>query len=226
MRNIAIGMTIPIGIVILLIGILVGTGKASELMQSIFVQPSYERLVSQFELLGVQPDDTVFLGDSLTEYGAWQELFPESNIRNRGIVGDTTTGLIARLDQAIEGQPAQVFLMIGTNDLFNGASQEEIVNNIVTIVDEIHETSPQTDIFVQSILPRGSRYQEPIESLNATLETAITGKATWVNLYPLFLDEAGTSLNDSLTNDELHLLGEAYFIWRDSIAHLVNTNNE
>ena len=186
-----------------------------------FAEGIRERWVSQFKILGVQPGDTVFLGDSITEGGKWHELFPQSNVRNRGIAGDTTTGVLARLDQITNGQPAQIFLMIGTNDLFGGASQADIVANIIRIIEMVHDASPQTDVFVQSILPGGESYQERIKSLNSALETAIAEKATWVNLYPLFLDEAGTSIDNSLSNDELHLLGQGYLVWRDAIAHLV-----
>ena len=68
--------------------------------------------------------------------------------------------------------------MIGTNDLGGGVSQTDIVANIIRIIEKVHNASPQTDMFVQSILPRGKSHQERIESLNSALETAITGKAT------------------------------------------------
>ena len=224
--RLSIGITLALILLIITLTVWAISGGVFPLMHSIFVQPSYERLTSQFELLGVEPTDTVFLGDSLTEYGAWEELFPNSNTRNRGIVGDTTTGVIARLDQVTAGQPAQIFLMIGTNDLFSGTSQADIIINIVYIVDAIHEASPQTEIFVQSLLPRQAIFQQDIESINAELETAIEGKATWVNLYPLFLNDAGIALEETLTNDELHLNGHGYMIWRDNINHLVKTNND
>ena len=222
MKEIAIGLSVTLNVIILAIVIWVLSGSALNLLISLAAAPSYERWVSQFEVIDVQPGDTVFLGDSITEGGSWHELFPQSNVRNRGIGGDVTTGVIARLDQVTDGQPAQIFLMIGTNDLFGGVSQTDIVANIITIIEKVHNASPQTDMFVQNILPKGKRHQERIESLNSALETAIAGKATWVNLYPLFLDEAGTSIDDLLSNDELHLLGQGYIVWRDAIAHLIN----
>ena len=188
----------------------------------LFVYPKYMRDLSQFGLLKVQPGDTVFLGDSITEGGKWSELFPHSNVCNRGIIGDITTGIIERLEQVSGGKPAQVFLMAGINDLSMNTSQEVVVKNIVTIVDKICESSPDTKVFVQSILPNKARLKNKIESTNAELEKAIEGKARWVNLYPLFLDEAGVSMNDTLSNDKAHLLGQGYIVWRDAIADLVN----
>ena len=222
MIKIAIGLSITLNVITLAIVIWVWSGRALNFLVSFFRLPTEERWVSQFEVLGVQHGDTVFLGDSITEGGKWHELFPQSNVRNRGIGGDVTTGVIARLEQITDGQPAQIFLMVGTNDLSSRVSQADIVDNIIRIIDKVHDASPQTEVFVQSILPKSKSYQEKLESLNSALETAIAGKATWVNLYPLFLDKAGTSIDDSLSNDELHLLGPGYLVWRDAIAPLIN----
>jgi hexosaminidase len=217
----AVGFSVTLNIVLLALVIWFFSGGATELLVNYFIQPLHQRWLSQFEVLDVQAGDTVFLGDSITEGGSWQELFPATSVRNRGISGDVTAGVIARLEQITRGQPAQLFLMIGTNDLSSGVSEEEIVRNIVAIVDEVHAASPQTEIFVQSVLPRGEAYQAGVESLNRALETAVMERATWINLYPLFLDEAGVSIDDTLSNDELHLHGAAYLRWRDAIVELV-----
>jgi lysophospholipase L1-like esterase len=129
---------------------------------------------------------------------------------------------MARLDQITRGRPGQVFLLIGANDIRLGTPSKDIVKNILDIVAQIHMTSPQTQVFVQSVLPSGEYYRESVEALNATLEVALEGQATWVDIYPLFLDQAGVSINDSLSNDELHLHGQGYRVWREAIAHMVN----
>jgi lysophospholipase L1-like esterase len=177
--------------------------------------------VSQFEVLPVLPGDTVFLGDSITEGGSWHELFPESRVRNRGIGGDVTMGVLARVNQVSRGAPSQVFLLIGTNDLAFGIPEADIVANIRRIIDEILEESPRTEIFVQSVLPRAAEYRERIESLNRLLQPSINGVAQWVELYPLFLDADG-SINDAYSNDELHLNGRGYLVWREAISGYVS----
>ncbi len=223
MPEIAIGFSIILNVITIGIVIWIWSGRALKYIIRFFSQPIYERSVSQFELIGVKPVDTVFLGDSLTEGGSWHELFPQGNVINRGIGGDVTGGVIARLEQITSGRPAQIFLMIGTNDLSARISQSEIVANIIKIIEIVQDACPSTELFVQSILPKDKASQVRVESLNSALEAAITGKATWVNLYPLFLDKAGTSIDDSFSNDDLHLLGQGYLIWRDAIAHLVNS---
>jgi lysophospholipase L1-like esterase len=182
-----------------------------------FVQGGYVRLESQFSVLPVASHDVVFLGDSITAGGQWHELFPGVAAKNRGIGGDVTKGVLDRLHQVTSGQPAKLFVKIGTNDLFAGLSEDEIVANLVVLLERVHSESPGTEVYVQSVLPRAVEFRERVESLNRRYE-AVAGEhgATWVNLYPLFLDEDG-SIRNELANDELHLLGRGYEIWRDAI---------
>jgi lysophospholipase L1-like esterase len=188
-----------------------------------FVALSYERWTSQFEHLEIQAGDVVFLGDSITEGGAWDELFPGMPVRNRGIGGDTTSGVLDRLDQITRGRPGKVFLKIGTNDLFIGVPEAEIAANVARIVRELKAASAGTQVYVQSVLPRQVEYRQAVESLNERLQAvAAASGATWIDLYPRFLDAADGSIRDDLANDGLHLLGDGYLIWREQIARLVN----
>jgi len=192
-----------------------------KLLSRIFMEPMHARWVSQFEVLPVNSGDIVFLGDSITEGGIWEDLFPDLPVRNRGISGDTTDGVLKRLQQVSQGRPAKMFLLIGTNDLNAGMTPGEVAKNIILIVDSIRADSPDTQIFVQSVLPRGTDYRDRVEELNALLESGISGKAAWIDLYPLFLDRSDGSIRNVLSNDELHLLGPGYLLWREAIEDRV-----
>jgi lysophospholipase L1-like esterase len=150
--------------------------------------PFTERQISQFDRLGTKDVDIVFLGDSLIAEGKWDELF-STPILNRGIPGDTVETLAARVEQVSKGQPKKVFLMVGINDIVMRKSEDEIASGITRIVEKIGQDSPKTEIFVFSILPNKIQYKERIESLNTLVEKAISDRATWVNLYPYFVDE-------------------------------------
>jgi lysophospholipase L1-like esterase len=193
----------------------------SKLVLKYFLAPGHERRISQFEELPLNPEDIVFLGDSITEGGEWEELFPQLPVRNRGISGDTTAGVRDRLHQVTRGKPAKVFLLIGTNDLANEIAISDIAANTDKIVAAISSASPETRVYVQSVLPRAAEYREKVEALNALLERQSAGKATWINLYPVFLDTADDSIRDDLSNDELHLMGSGYLLWRDAILEQV-----
>ena len=204
-----IWLSVLLNILMVTAAILAATGKLMPLLAPLIMTnmgTKYERLVSQFEGFTVQSGDVVFLGDSITQGGAWHELFPNRPVRNRGIGGDTTKGILNRLHQVTNGKPSQVFLLIGTNDLSFGETDETIVDNITTILEQITDESPDTQVFVQSILPRRASYQERIETLNIKIRAAIGDRAEWIDLYSLLLDEDG-SIADRYSNDELHLLG-------------------
>lgn len=217
-----VGLSLMMNVAVVYILIGLSNGQLPGFLLKRMVEPNYQRWTSQFEELSVQPGDVVFLGDSITEGGSWHELLPGIAVRNRGIGGDTTTGVLARLHQVTAGKPSKVFLLIGTNDLTIGQTDEFIIGNISTIIDRITIESPDTEIFVQSILPRTVDYRGRIESLNSKLESAIVDRAQWVDLYSIMLDEDG-SIADHYSNDELHLYGEAYRLWAKTAAVLLET---
>ena len=223
-RRFGVGLSVALNVLVVALVVWLAAGGMVTLGRAYIVEPTYERSTSQWDQLPVEAGDTVFLGDSLTDFGDWDELFPGAHVKNRGIAGDDTAGVLARVDQVTDGRPAQVFLLIGTNDLAAGEDEGLIVSNVQEIVDRIHIESPATEVFVQSVLPRGDNYREDIESLNERLRV-VAGEqdATWVDLYPLFLDEDG-SIADQYSNDEVHLMGDGYLVWRAAIAEHVTTS--
>ena len=88
----------------------------------------YENRKNLFDHLTMQKGSIVFLGDSITEYGQWEELMQNPKVKNRGIAGDTTWGLLRRLSTITSTQPQAIFLMIGVND-FLFTDKSEILEN-------------------------------------------------------------------------------------------------
>ncbi|HRN58259.1 MAG TPA: sialate O-acetylesterase, partial [Agriterribacter sp.] len=62
-------------------------------------------------------NDILFVGNSITDGNEWNELFDNSKMKNRGISGDISAGVIHRIDEIANRKPGKVFLMIGVNDL-------------------------------------------------------------------------------------------------------------
>jgi lysophospholipase L1-like esterase len=213
----------------LVVGALVwfGFGPGRTMLMRSFLEGHQARRVSAFEAFPLVPDDVVFLGDSITEGGLWEELFPGVRTRNRGIGGDTSDGVLRRLEQVTRAGPTKVFLLIGTNDLFRGASEAEVVSNIEEILDRLKQESPDTEVYLQSVLPRAASYRASVEALNARLaEVAGERGAAWVDLYPGFLDPETGGIRAELSNDELHLLGPGYALWKAQIEGLVRAGAE
>ncbi len=205
--------------------ILLGPGRTT--ITRAFLEGHHARRISAFEAFPIAPDDVVFLGDSITEGGPWEELFPGIRARNRGIGGDTTDGVLRRLEQVTNGRPAKLFLMIGTNDLFRGDPEAEIVARIEEILDRLKQASPDTEIYLQSVLPRAGDYRERVEGLNTRLAEVVSEMGVgWVDLYPAFLDSETGAIRAELSNDALHLLGPGYALWREQIEALVRAGAE
>lgn len=183
----------------------------------------YHQRWSLFQSFTQTKGDIIFAGNSITDGSEWNELFGDKRIKNRGISGDITTGVIHRLDEIVKRKPAKVFLMIGTNDLARNISPDSVVKNILLICDYLHQESPSTKLYVQSILPVNEFYGkfgghtgngEKINYVNAQLkENAEKHHYLFIDLHTAFKDEHG-KLKAGLTNDGLHLKGEAYLLWK------------
>lgn len=162
-----------------------------------------------------------FLGDSITHGGRWDLLLPTVSTRNFGISGERTDHLLTRLEPLIALQPKKLFILIGTNDLTKGVGLPTIAQNVDQLIARLkNETS--CEIYLQSVLPRAKKFAERIKSLNELYRNVADKHAvTFVNLYPLF-DNGEGQLRAELTDDELHLLGPGYDIWRKAIHDLVS----
>src|SRR3954470_1646757 len=114
--------------------------------------PYYEARAALFRGLKGMPD-IVMLGDSLTEWGIWHELVPEFRIINRGIAGDTSSGVLIRLQEVIERRPKVVFVMVGTNDIGLQVPPGALLSNLREIVTRLRNASIIS--VAQSILFRG-----------------------------------------------------------------------
>ncbi len=186
----------------------------------------YHQRATQFRLLPQSKKDIIFLGNSITDGGSWGELFRDKHIKNRGISGDVTIGVLNRLEEVVKRKPEKVFLMIGTNDLARGIQPDSILKNIYKIVSLIHEYTPLTKIFVQSIFPvNPAKHKFPshvnkgasILYINRHLEKeAVNGNYTFINVFDALKGKDG-HLNLDYTNDGLHLLGPGYMVWKHVI---------
>ncbi len=188
----------------------------------------YHQRASLFEELPTSDNDIILLGNSITNGGEWSELFGNPNIKNRGISGDICLGVYDRLSTITDGQPAAIFLLIGINDISRGAAPDSIVAGIGKIVDKIKTESPNTDIYVQSVLPLNedfgmfgghTKHWKEIKPMNKKLEAlAKDMQVEFIDLYSGFVEPGTDKLNPLYTNDGLHLLGKGYLKWVEMIT--------
>ncbi len=186
----------------------------------------WHQRVSHYELLPNEPGEIIFLGDSITDGCNWGELFGNPKIKNRGISGDVTQGVLDRLEEVVESKPSKVFLMIGINDLAGGESPMEIVDNIQKIVRTIQAATPETQVFLEGILPVNPDYPQfpdhnnktqAVLSINRVLQRmAQEFDLIYVDLHAKFVVDEN-KLNPEYTNDGLHLTGAGYRVWKQAV---------
>lgn len=188
--------------------------------------------LEKFKKETVLPGKIVFLGNSITEGGNWKRLLKDSTIINRGIAGDNTFGMLARLDEVVALKPSSLFILIGTNDLSKKIPVEAIIENIFAIVSQVKAGSPKTKIFVQSIFPVNETVEKfPTQFNNGSNILIINDQLsrygerlryTYVDVYSKLLDDQGR-LHKNYTWDGLHLTAAGYQRWVEvlkSLKHL------
>ena len=186
----------------------------------------YYHRKEQFESLPNTPGEIIFLGNSITDQAEWHEMFNNLNVKNRGIGGDDTDGILGRLDEVVESKPARIFIMIGTNDLAGSKTIDYIISNYRKILDTIMVKSPATEIYVQSILPTNdaihyTRKNTDIMEINRQLEGLAREKnLVYIDLYSSFVTP-DNKLNPSYSIDGLHLNGAGYKLWVKLISGYV-----
>ena len=188
----------------------------------------YKRFLQFMDEPAITSKDIVMLGNSLTEGGGdWGKRLGKENVINRGISGDEVMGVYDRLHQILPGKPAKLFLLIGVNDVSHDLSTDSIVYRIDQTLARIQKESPDTKVYLQSLLPINesfNRYKRltnktyQIPEINARLEAlAKEKKITFIDLFPLFVEKGTNVLRKELTNDGLHLNDKGYEIWVNAI---------
>ena len=167
----------------------------------------------------------VFLGDSITE--GWRTLardFPNLKVANRGIGGDITSGVLYRLKaDVLSLKPAAIVLLIGTNDVGDGASGEDVAANIQLILLAIKKADPKIKVIVCKVMPRAERngpiYAEKIQKANSLVEQFVKGQPNFAvcDTWGIYADEKGNPNAEDFNSDHLHLNAAGYAVWKKAL---------
>lgn len=210
---------------------ILGLSASAQVVTNPHYNEFYYQRASLFDALPVDSNAIVMFGNSLTNGAEWHELFNNPRVVNRGITGDIVQGLKDRRASIVNGHPEKIFLIIGANDVSHHLTADSIAGAIVDLVRTIRTETPDTKLYVESLLPINNSFgryknmagKEPvIAEINRLIAPEVQKLgATWLDITPLFSDEEG-NLRRDLTNDGLHLLGPGYLIWRDFLLPYVN----
>lgn len=182
----------------------------------------------QLERLPEQNGAIVFLGDSQVAGAEWHEWFGDQPaILNRGISGDYTAAVTARLPETLRHKPSKLFLWVGVNDLIFGKKPPEIAPAYNELVQTIRSKSPDTELYLLSLPPvnndlRRSGADNPrIMALNETIRQIADRYAVpFINLYDP-LSDANGKLAEKFSEDGLHLNGLGYQVVKNELATYV-----
>lgn len=172
----------------------------------------------------------VFLGDSITQEwgGGLGAAFPGVKVANRGISGDTTRGVLLRLqDDVLVLDPAAVVLLIGTNDLEEGATPDTIAGNLKLILAAMKRHNRRMPIVLCHVFPSSESMRRPadkIKAINALYLAAVRNDPQVIPLdtWSLFADANG---NASVAEfpDLLHPNEVGYAKWAAALRPLFAT---
>lgn len=172
-------------------------------------------------------EQIVFLGDSITDLCCLDDYYGDLSLAcyNRGIGGDTTDGVLKRLEvSAYDLMPKKVVLMIGTNDVNGGKSEKYIIKNYEKIINGILDNIGGVQLYCISIIPQNKDLEEyadldtdaqnkKIQSINGKIKALSESRgATYIDLYPLLIGPEN-NLNKEYSDDGLHLNDKGFIVW-------------
>jgi lysophospholipase L1-like esterase len=172
----------------------------------------------------------VFLGDSITQ--GWGDdfggSFPGAKLANRGISGDTTRGMLIRLqDDVLALNPTGIVMLMGTNDLEENAEPETIAGNVKLILAAIKKHNPKVPVILCQVFPSSATKKRPadkIKQINKLYAEAVKGDAqvTLLEMWPLFANEQGDAKEADFP-DLLHPNASGYAKWAASLRPILAT---
>ena len=189
-----------------------------------YAKEHYQKRLTLFRKENIVKGKIIFLGNSITEFGDWQKLLNDSTVINRGIAGDNTFGVLARLDDVINRQPNKLFIKIGINDISQNIPVEVIVKNISTMIKSIKAKSPMTKIYIHSVLPTNDNVKNEYPSAyNKNDKVNLVNKQVkkqakkynvfYIDINKIFSDRYGKLDIKYADSDGLHLNDFAYKTW-------------
>jgi len=166
----------------------------------------------------------VFLGDSITQ--GWRTVakdFPDLRVVNRGIGGDTTRGVLYRLNaDVLSLKPAAVVLLIGINDLGNGGKPEDAADNVKAILRALKKSNPRMPIIVCKVMPSKHQLADKIEQLNALVDEIVKSDPQCVrcDTWSIYADENGDCKKEEFP-DMLHPNAGGYVKWTNALKPIL-----
>lgn len=156
----------------------------------------------------------VMLGDSITRLGNWPAIFKRTDIINLGIPGDTTYGMIKRLDDGNISAGSSVFILAGVNDVITSIPIEETIANLDWMVLRL---SKRHRVYVQSTIftDRPGWNGDIARLIEGERALCAGGRCTFIDLNATLAPQG--TLPPQHHADGIHLSPLAYAKWGEIV---------
>ena len=190
------------------------------------------------DLYPIDGEDIVLVGNQLIGGPEWHELFDNANVKSRNSWTDVIDGLPALAKTVAKKAPKKIVLLPSYNgknlekghNLSGKFEADSIVAYTEQAIKNIKETSPNTEIVLQSLIPVNSTYEKyadfkgtakKAKAANKKLQKlAKKYKIQWVDVYTTMVDEKG-DLKAEYTNDGFKLMGKGYSAWAEALKPVI-----
>ena len=182
--------------------------------------------------INLSKEQIVFIGDSITDLYPLDDYYADLDLAtyNRGIAGDSTEGVLKRLDVSLfDIKPSKVVLLIGTNDINGNIESSKIIANYKKIIDKIKMELPNTYIYCVSIIPQNftletytnikvEKTTKTILEINSKIKDMVANeeKVRYIDLFPLLAD-SNNMLIKKYSDDGIHLNAAGFEVWTNLI---------
>ena len=171
----------------------------------------------------------VFFGDSITQgWGDDMGNAFDTKVANRSISGDTTRGMLLRLkEDVLSLKPSGVVMLMGTNDLEEGADPAMIAENLELIIKELKASNAKMPIVLCTVFPSHESKKRPadkIKEINKLYADVVKGdrQVTVIDTWTMFADEKGNARKPEF-DDLLHPTALGYQMWGNTMRPVLET---
>lgn len=168
----------------------------------------------------------LFLGDSLIEYYDWKARFPDHDVENLGVAGESVQGLLSRVVRILTAHSGieMIFIMTGINNLAMGDT--EFFNFYRVIIEKLSFVYHRAAIYVQSLLPALVDFIPDGSIMEANRELEKISQEMnvhYLDIYGKFVDANGMPVKEYLMDDGVHVSREGYDVWAKTVEEVIHS---
>lgn len=185
-----------------------------------WIEAYYENKLNKYEQENALYEDfevdVAFLGDSITDGYDLGFYYPEYTVLNRGIGGDTTHGLLDRIEISLYNlKPKVAVMLIGVNNI------DTMLQDYEALIEGMKLNTPKTKIVLCSLTPMGAdhSYRNKTAAYNNVIIKKLAEKhgCEFVDTYSPLFDIQTCEIYADYTSDGLHLSPKGYSVMTEAI---------